>query len=66
VLAANRYRNGGLDVLDETRKWWCEANDKGSDGAPVGAVFAVTVDPIEVVQIGYTDTTAADDVVIGD
>ena len=66
MLAAHGHRDGGLDILDETWKRWCEANDEGGDSAPVGAVFAVSVDAVEVVQIRYTDTTAADDVVIGD
>jgi len=66
VLAALRHRNGGLNILDEAGKWWGKADDEGSDGAPVSAVFAITIDAVEVVEVGYTDTTAADDVVICD
>lgn len=66
VLAALRHRDGGLNVLDKARKWWCEADDKGGNSAPVSAVFAVTIDALKVVEVRYADTTTADDVIIYD
>lgn len=63
MLATNRHRDSGLNVLDEPRKRWNKANEEGGDSTPVGAVLGVSVDALEVVQVGYTDTTAANDVI---
>jgi hypothetical protein len=68
VLTANRdacllptsYNN----VVDEAGEGGDAANEEGGDSAPVaGELGRVTVDTVEVVHIGYGNSSATDDIV---
>lgn len=53
------------DIVDETRQWRSESDDKSCNRTPVGRILGgVPVDPMEVVHVRHRDVPAASDVVI--
>lgn len=55
------------DVVNKTWEWRDAANEKGSNGAPVGAKLGrIAVDSVEVVHVGHGYITTSDnEVAIG-
>lgn len=52
------------DVVHEARQWRNTANEKGSNGSPIGCkFFMVAIDAVEVVHIWDRHITASDNVV---